>query len=290
MKVQLNPHRDIPLLQFLWLWKVCSTVALAKRFFPDASLRTACNRIMKIHLAGYIDPISDRCGAKRVWRLTKSGFNIIRNDLPRLRNERYKSEHLTQDILASAILVGEFLEDSPANIDTISQQQLRCYELSEFPQWLPSGLDETIDGFWYIKSVPTPKLIALKIEPASKSQIQYQESLGALSFQEKISDVLWFVRSSWDAGQVQKAEVSYFGTNQNNHSYFVINDFIKDGWDSKAILGKRQGLSISDLMSGNPQASPTQSQVTRHYLHFFNFQKSHHKSEIWKNFSLSDFT
>src|SRR5258708_5011759 len=99
MKVNLNPHRDIPLLQFLWLWKVSTMKALCHRFFPNSAPNTAYRRILTLQEGGFIAPRSDRCGIKRVWTLTPKGYKVIRPDLPTLKEEGFASEHIGHDLL-----------------------------------------------------------------------------------------------------------------------------------------------------------------------------------------------
>ena len=52
--VVLSENREIPLLLFLWKWKVSTTAALIQKFFPNCKGKTAYNRILSLRKAGLI--------------------------------------------------------------------------------------------------------------------------------------------------------------------------------------------------------------------------------------------
>jgi hypothetical protein len=92
-KVYLSRERGTPLLKFLWTWKLASTAALARRFFPQATNPvSAYNWLLALKNRGYITLRTDERGENSLWTLERAGFRAIRDLLPVLREEGYLSE------------------------------------------------------------------------------------------------------------------------------------------------------------------------------------------------------
>jgi len=97
--VILSNQREIPLLHFLWKWKLVSVAALTKKFFPMCSEKTAYNRLLTLRHAGLITLRSDGKGENFICSLDAKGFAGIQEDLQPLAENGYMSEHLGHDFL-----------------------------------------------------------------------------------------------------------------------------------------------------------------------------------------------
>jgi hypothetical protein len=290
MKVILNPYRDIPLLHFLWRWKVSTTLALCYKFFPKSPLHTGYKRILQLRDAELITPRSDRYGSKRVWTLTQKGYKLIRPDLPALKEEGFASESVSHDLLASAIQIGDFLLRQPPHIRLMSEQQLRRYEISAYPSWVPKSLDRRPDGYWRIESGIDSKIIALEVEINAKSKDEYYQILSSYSFESQIGDVLWFVQVPWLGKLILSVAGEFFSRNKNVHSFILIDDFLKTGWQSKIFLGKCSKQSVSDVLVKRDGNMAGTSMEHGAYQQILNLQKSPRITAGSRLFTIGDFT
>src|SRR5579885_720950 len=98
-RVILSSQRDLPLLQFLWTWKLAPSAVLAARFFPEASANRAYNRLNALERARYIHGRTDEHGQSHVWMLTKKGYTAVRDKLPPLKEEGFRSESIRHDLI-----------------------------------------------------------------------------------------------------------------------------------------------------------------------------------------------
>ena len=129
----MSEQRDIPLLVFLWQWKLSTTAALACRFFPERSLPTAYHRLWLLEKAKFIREHTDRYRKRFAWGLDQKGYHAIRELLPALREEGYKSENIGHDLLVTAVHIGDWLLGAPTGAEVFSEQQLRRYHSDYFP-------------------------------------------------------------------------------------------------------------------------------------------------------------
>ena len=73
-RIILTSNRDIPILLFLWRWKIATTKALHFRFFSKFSLKTAYHRLYLLRRGGFIQIRASLSGQNPVWCLTKKAL------------------------------------------------------------------------------------------------------------------------------------------------------------------------------------------------------------------------
>ena len=253
--VILNDHRDIPMLVHLWKWKVATTASLYVKFYSDTTPASAYNRMNRLKQAGFMQVRRDFRGDNPVWLLDKKGFLAIKDILPDLKEEGYKSEHIIHDLWCSAAHLGEFLVNKPDSVQLISEQQLRRYYREHLPTWVPSPDLHRPDGYWYFEIGERKATVALEIEKSRKSNSELEKLATFYANFNMNFKVLWLVE-----GKGLLKRLSHFLTkasrNANIHNYVMLKGFLLNGWQSKIVLGPDQNRTISDFIYENAFETP----------------------------------
>lgn len=277
----LNQDRDVPILSFLWKWKLATTAAIAAKFFPNRSPTCSYNRLVRIKKYGLIEQRCNSKGEAFYWTLTKKGFAAIQSDIPLLQEEGFKSEHLDHDALVTAFHIGEWLLGSPEGALFFSEQQLRRIDSSEYPAWVPQSEQHRPDGYWGFSSNGPVIPIALEVELNRKSSDAYEDIGDFYSEQVKIHRVLWLVKSKAVASRIQADIERRSKTRTKIHNYVRIKDFRKNCWSAPIILGPEQQKTVSTLLydlAGNPLRKPCERAVTSQASPLLDIKKSYIKS------------
>ena len=245
-------QRDINILMFLWTYKVATTAMLYHKFFEGLALRSAYNTLQKIKRYSYLEIRTDDFGKKPLWTLGKKGFEVIKEHLPELQAQGFKSESREHDLLASSIQLGEFLKETPVDIKIISEQLLRTYHQEFLPNWIPNTNEHRPDGYWYFINGNSIKLMSLEVEINEKSFVRYD---GYSNFYEKFdpsSRVLWIVKRQNQARQILKAMYKY-QPDYKVHNFVELKDILINGWGSLIFAGRDKGNKVQDLFYENSQ-------------------------------------
>ncbi|MEI8025262.1 MAG: hypothetical protein WCI18_02835 [Pseudomonadota bacterium] len=278
IKVKLSSERDIPLLGFLWRWKVVTTRALHLKFFPKTSLVVAYHRLNRLERAGIIKGVSDERAQNFHWTLSKKGFEAIRSFLPALREEGFGSEHTRHDGLVSAFHLGEWLIDRPENVQLFSEQQLRRYATESLPSWVPSPEIHRPDGYWGIPSNEKIFPVGVEVELNQKASAFYQTVGDYYSEEQTVFRVLWLVELESQARSIQKQITKLVSYRGDIHNFVSADQFTKHGWSAKFCTGPESGKSIRDtlhlLMHREGSQPPVNSSSTLTTQHLLDARKS----------------
>ena len=173
--VQLSDRLGLPILKFLWDWKLVSTSGLARRFFPRTTHPySAYNWLLRLRREGYINQRWDERGQLFFWTLDRAGFAAVRPSLPPLREEGFRAEHPEHDWLASTFHLGAWLVERPAGVQLFTEQQLRRFEVEEYPAWVPRDVNHRTDGYWHKQTPEASRTVALEMEITRKKASAYQ--------------------------------------------------------------------------------------------------------------------
>ncbi len=279
VKVKLSNERDIPLLGFLWRWKVVTTRALHARFFSSCSLIGAYHRLNRLERAGIIKSVCDERAQKFHWTLSKKGFEAIRSFLPALREEGFASEHVRHDGLVSAFHIGEWLIVRPQEVQLFSEQQLRRYAEESLPSWIPSPEIHRPDGYWGIPAKGQIVPIALEVELNQKNSSFYQAVGDYYSEEQSVIRVMWLVELESQARSIQKQIQKLVSQRGDIHSFASLDQFTAHGWSAKICYGPDSGKTIRESLNlllqqqgGQPAVNSSSTLTTKHLL---DARKSH---------------
>lgn len=258
-KTILSEKRDLPVLMFLWKWKIATTSCLAHKFWPGSIPATAYRRLWLMDKANYITTRAlDKTGARRVWTLDSKGFDIVKDHLPELKEQGYKSENPWHDLICNALHLGDFLGDIPPDILLITEQQMRRYHSEFLPGWLPNPEEHRPDGYWKISNKSEEKLIAFEVELHRKRSLTFHKSLEFYRSYHSIQSVLWIVSDVSVAERISHLNTKICPESSHVHNFVLLDDFLTNGWQAKIKHGESITSTISSFLFSSDFKRPTE--------------------------------
>ena len=248
----LKPKIEIPILLFLWRWKVATTSAIYLRFVPDFKWArfTSYTRMLRLKRKGFVDfKYSDNC-SYQVWTLTHKGFKAISNKLPQLREEGYLSENIEHDVYVMAAQNGNWIaRHSAADVKNITEQELRRYSIESLPNYVPNVLEHKPDGYWVFGRDVSRKIISLEVEVNRKSSEDYFSVGDFYNTSPQITSVIWIVQSQSLANKIVAAASQKLGLYRDIHNFILLTDFIELGWDAVIFYGRHAQLKMREFLN-----------------------------------------
>lgn len=243
-RIILSEKRDIPVLGFLWRWKLVSTRALHAVHFKNCSLITAYQRLLKLEKAGFIKCICNEMGQDFHWTLAKQGFAAISSLLPPLREVGFRSEHTRHDAIVTAFHLGDWLLERPKEVDLFSEQQLRRYAFESMPSWIPTPDLHRPDGYWSLTQRNGSTLVAIEVELGQKSHSFYQGVADFYEHEESIFRILWLVELPLSGRAIQSSLAKLKRRRADIHNFINLAHFKKHGWGAMIQRGPESGMTI----------------------------------------------
>jgi len=287
--VVLSVEREVPLLLFLWKWKVSTPAALTKKFFRSCSPKTAYNRLLSLRHAGLIQMRSDGFGQKFCCALDKKGFEAIREYLPLLKEEGYKSERVGHDLLLAAFHLGDWFIDTPKTATLFSEQQLRRLDPTAYPEWIPQSEQHRPDGYTRTFFGDKAVTFAIEVELTHKRIDDYVNVAKFYGLFKNITRVLWLVPRPSMAATLQEHMVQRGRSEHNPHNFIVLDDFLKNGWGACIECGPDEGKPLLTVLTGQVPDKHRQSAGQLPFLALLDTRKSPHTSDVYRNYEFGDF-
>jgi len=243
------------ILMFLWRWKLVSTAALVTRFFPDVSPIRAYKILRRMWLRGLITrPALDGDYTEFVCTLAKKGFHVIRTELPKLREEGFRSETIHHDTLVTAVHLGDWLCAPPDGAALFTEQELRRMNPLDYPSWVPKTAIHRPDGYWRVVHPEGTGVIALEVELRKKFDTDYQFLARFYRDTSEIFRVVWLVRTRRAALKIHGALNRDVQTDPI-HTFVIEKEFREKGWESRLHFGPEAGKPLSFLLGKRAEKS-----------------------------------
>ena len=260
-KILLSADRDIPLLKFLWRWKLATTAALKWKFFPSKSAHTTYNQLLRLKNGGFIKHrITDQANGF-VWTLSLKGFKAIQDSLPSLMEAGYDSETLNHDFLVTALHIGDWFISTPPKVKFFTEQQLRRYAVEEYPDWVPKSQSHRPDGYTLLPLKNQLRVVAFEVELSTKPNDKYQEVAEFYSDEDSIARVIWLVPSASAARRLEE-QFSQSGVERSNiHNFITVPDFKNSLWGAIVFIGPEKGKTLLEFLDEKPCAKLVQTLV-----------------------------
>lgn len=251
-KKKIVPHAvlssdDTKLLRHLWKWKLSTTLALSKKFYPHKNLRRAYERLKVLEKAAFIESHREIKGEKFVWTLAKKGFLTIEHFLGALKQQGFKPLSPGHDLLCAAVLQADTLDDSVSLVT--DQELLRSHtpgiELSDLHR---------ADGYWVFENETA---VALEVQISSQKTKDYHHVAYFYAGSPKIRVVLWVL------SKITMAKGIYTGLSDakqneiDKHQFVSFESFFENGWDAEVEVGTMAGTKIRTILKSTP-ATPFQ--------------------------------
>lgn len=244
MGVRVSPSITLRILGFLWQWKLATTAVLSFKFFREIKPHSAYKRLKAIEKRGLIQIIPDPTGAMFFWVLTKRGFSAIKEHLPALEQDGFKSENMYHDHLVLSFHIGDWLAGLPDGALYIAEQQLRRYPKCEYPAWVPKDDSHRPDGYWSVGG----KVISVEVELSCKTEGDYYSIALFYDWQQSIHAVFWLVPSTTIAKRIRNYLESARPARIEMHHFVMLPDFKEKGWAAMLTLGAKQGKTLREIL------------------------------------------
>lgn len=241
-------ERDYKILRFIWKWKTVSTLAIARKFFPNILPLSAYRRLMHLEVSGYLKSTPVEKKWQETWELTNKSFKYILPKLGELEHKGYKSENIYHDHLASAVHLGEWLTHQPDNSQTYSEQQLRRYPANAWPYWVPKSETHRPDGYSAYTANGKSVILAFETELSVKASHRYEAVVAYYDSQESISCVFWLVDSKVTLNALTKAFEKFQLRRRDLHQFVFLSDFKIRAWKAPIVHGRYKGKTLSNLI------------------------------------------
>jgi hypothetical protein len=287
--VVLSYDRDLPLLWFLWRWKLSTVAALTKKFYPTCSEKTAYNRLLALRQGKVIQMRGDSAGQKFICTLDQNGYDALAESLPPLKENGYKSERIGHDFVTTAFQLGEWLLDTPKTVEFFTEQQLRRIHQDAYPKWVPRSDLHRPDGYTRVESGTSQKVFSIEVELSNKRDVDYKNIGDFYNRYRSVTNILWLLPSQHTAHNIHQKMKAAAQNSQDNHSFVLVGDFLINGWESKIVAGCDLGESIRTVMGASPHEKPSMLSgpiLTRFLL---DTRKSPHTSVAYRGFQFGDF-
>lgn len=246
----LSLSEDLPLLMFLWRWKVSTTAVLSRKFYSHRSGQAAYLRLWKLEKAGFIRSISNNTANMFIWTLDRRGFESIRPHLPDLKEEGYSSENIFHDLLVAAIHQGDCIFKKLSGVDFVTEQELRRLNQPSLPGWVPE-CDRRPDGYWRVRNDSSHKVVALEVELSPKVESEYDSIARYYEERDGIDQILWVVRRESVAEKM--FEVMQNATRRKfKHSLIGLDPLYSSGWQAAIHCGLDAGKTVNQVLQNQP--------------------------------------
>lgn len=277
--IRLN-DREVRILIFLWKWKLVSNAALtSKRFFPVTSQARAYNRLLDLKRVGLIEVRCDDKIQNFAWTVTQKGFKAIREFLPALREEGFRSEYFEHDFLVTAFHLGDWLIELPSNVRIFTEQELRRCVFDEYPSWVPETSHRP-DGYFGFAGDDKIMPVAIEIELNRKTPTAYEGIGEFYADTTSVFRVLWLVPSVTAAKRIHSKIREYLSVRSNIHNFILVSDFRDLGWQSPIIEGPEAGKTIRQFLDEIPRRKGVESTWNSTAQLLLQSRKSYVKSKV----------
>ena len=261
--LRINEKKEIPILAFLWRWKVATTSAIYVRYYPVFKWApfTAYQRMLKLKSKGLVEVKFSSSRNFPVWQLTRAGFLAIRDLLPLLSEEGFASEFPDHDLFVMAAHIGEWLpKGSVSDVIFFTEQELRRQSAETLFDWLPPTKVHRPDGYWYFPNTKPNSLLALEVEVNRKSFSDYMACGSFYNKYKAIDQVLWVIQSQSLAFKVVEAAHQNLADFRDIHNFVLFSTFREKGWQSKIFKGPSAGSTMHEFLNfqrlKQPESNP----------------------------------
>lgn len=245
---RFGQEKELPILVFLWRWKVATTAAVFIRFQPTYGWApfTAYQRLLKLQAKGFVEAKLVNSRSFAVWTLTRSGFTAIRNSLPILKEEGFASEAPEHDLYVLAAQFGDWLPKGTVDdVAFFTEQELRRQSPETLFSWLPPTTAHRPDGYWYFPNAKPNSLVSLEVEINRKAFADYVGYGNFYNRYKVIESVVWIVQSQSLANKIEEAAHGNLAEFRDIHNFVLLKDFLESGWQAPIF----HGFAVRSTMS-----------------------------------------
>ncbi|MCB0370939.1 MAG: hypothetical protein KDD45_16335 [Bdellovibrionales bacterium] len=225
-------HRDSQILKYLWRWKIASTASVHEAVNKPNSKYSTYKNLDKLERSGFITSQYDWEEQFYVWLLSSKGFSVLKKKLIELSEEGYLSENHYHDRLVQAFHLGEWINYHHPQVLFWTEQELRRFDVNDYPDWVPKSKEHRPDGYTRIIDNHKAYTLAFEVELSLKRLSRYEATLQFYKHAKQINRVYWLVANEDIKNQILRAKEAIHDDSINYHVFVDLEDFKKNGWDA----------------------------------------------------------
>ena len=241
-------QRDLRVLAMVFKWKVVPLAMLKAQLMQDEKESTFEVRLFRLAERGLLKRIH-HLGLVRMYTLTDSGFLRFRQGLDELKEEGFACENVAHDFFSMALQLGLWAEAKPANVEIVSEQEMRRFYLKQLPKWLPDIGGHRPDGFTRFTNPDGAKIVAFEVETSQKSSDRYGPVFQHYNSAEDVDLVIWLVKNKSLKSELARNILLVDESSLGKHGFIMLNDFKSCFWNAKVEIGQKPPLTLVELMS-----------------------------------------
>jgi len=254
-------ERDGDIFRLIWRLKIMTTHAIIRKFFRDSEKYTTdskheagYNRLMRLQRAGYVQRVTITEG-EFGWILTPKSYQLIRETLPHISNDGFKSEYKLHDFIASAFQFGEWLTGNPAGALAVSEQQLRRFPEDNWPDWIPRTPMGTKRKEWH-RPDGLSKFIyggnevvaAFEYERTVKEASRYKSVVSYYNNTPTVTYVFWLVDTQNMVNKLLTICKMHGLQDLSRHNFVQLSELREKGWRAQFSAGILEGKSLLEVL------------------------------------------
>lgn len=263
---------DLRILALVFKWKILPLFIIKAQLLRGEKVKTFEKRVERLVRKGLLKRVQ-HLGVIRFLQLTDGGFLRFKQSLDGFKEEGFASEHIWHDFLTMAIQLGAWAWAKPANVEIVSEQEMRRFFLKELPHWLPKIDSHRPDGFTRFKHNGESKVIAFEIEITQKSSERYSPVFQYYNSNQDIDLVIWLVKNRSLKNTLVENIRLVNEQGLGKHAFILLEDFKALFWDAMVELGHEPPLTFVELMSRLCRQDVSPLSKTCRESSFSDFQK-----------------
>lgn len=249
-------NRDFKILNYLWKWKILSSQAIARKFFPGVTIETAHLRLRQLEEVKFIESVQIE-KKKYAWQLNKRGYNHIRQFMSEDIHHGYRAEYPYHDYLTTAFHLGEWLDRELDSEIIYTEQELRCNPDEFYPEWIPQSILHRPDGYSRIIKDDKQTLFAFEVELSLKAKNRYENLVYFYEREPRINHTLWLVATTGMLSSIKRIFERYSASRFSKHNFILLEDYLKTGWQTPIREGNLAGKTLQDILCHCGITTPT---------------------------------
>ncbi len=262
---------ELKILKTIFKWKLMPSSTLRWMLTPNEKRNSFNQRKIRMQDRNLIKHVN-LGGKLSLYQLGADGFSRLKHELDGFKEDGFLSEAPWHDFVVMTLQLGLWLIGNPENVELISEQQMRRFEKSYLPYWVPDPALHRPDGYTRFKNGNDIKLVAYEVELSRKSADRYDSICQFYSKSQDVDLVIWLVRNKALMNFILK-RAALFSESLGKHCFILMDEFKTSFWDSKFKSGQEGGRSLADLMSLLSHCDVTSLSLACHHSIVNDFRK-----------------
>lgn len=240
-------HSDLKIMALIFKWKIAPMFIIKASLHRGEKEQTFEKRVHRLVRRGLIQKV-DHLGEFRFFQLTEKGFLRFKQTLDGLKEDGFASEAMGHDFLSLAMQLGAWAHAKPKSVEIVSEQEMRRFNVSELPSWLPSLDGHRPDGFTRFKHGNKSRILAYEIEINAKHSERYISVMQYYNRRSDIDLVLWLVKNNSHRKLIIDTCVYVDKVSLSKHAFILLDDFKSSHWDAMVEFDQKPPMKLGNLM------------------------------------------